>query len=170
MGVIAYLGVGANLGRPEEQLQIAKALLRSHYAIRILKSSSMYRSDSIGNSPYNHHGLDSYINAVWQIRTSLPPYRLLSVLQSIELRLGRKRGRGGRNFPRKLDLDILLYGERRFSSRSLTIPHPRIQQRRFVLSPLSEISPRLLVPGFGRVQSLVNRSHIKAQTVELLAI
>jgi 2-amino-4-hydroxy-6-hydroxymethyldihydropteridine diphosphokinase len=166
---IAYIGVGANLGRPEEQLQLASVLLSNHYAIQVLKSSSIYRSDPIGILPYGHQGLDCYVNAVWQIRTSLSPDKLLSVLQSVELRLGRKRLRSGKNFPRKLDLDLLLYGMRRFSTKTLTVPHPRMHKRQFVLKPLAEISPRMIVPGVGRVQNLVKQNRIMAQTVELLA-
>jgi 2-amino-4-hydroxy-6-hydroxymethyldihydropteridine diphosphokinase len=166
--VIAYLGVGANLGRPEKQLQLASALLVNHCAVQILKSSSMFRSAPIGRSPYSGKDLGFYVNAVWQIRTSLSAYKLLSVLKSIELRLGRKRFRGSKNLARTVDLDLLLYGAQRINTKNLTVPHQRMHQRRFVLEPLAEITPRLLVPGVGAVQNLIKQNYIAAQAVELL--
>ena len=165
---VAYLGVGANLGHPVEQLQRARTLLNRHFAIQFIQSSSIYSSSPIGGAALCNTGQSVYVNAVWQIHTSLSAFRLLSVLNELELKLGRKRLRGSKNMARPLDLDILLYGNQRINTKNLIVPHPRLHLRRFVLEPLAEITSGLTVPGVGVVQYLAQQNSILVQAVKLL--
>lgn len=165
---VAYLGVGANLGHSVEQLQRARTLLNRHLAIQFIRSSSMYSSSHVGAARLRNTGQGEYVNAVWQIHTSLSASRLLLVLHGLELKLGRKRLRGSKNMARPLDLDILLYGNQRINTKSLTVPHPRLHLRRFVLEPLAEIASGLTVPGVGGVQYLAQQNSILVQAVKLL--
>ena len=106
---------------------------------RVVKRSSLYRS-----APQGHTNQPDFINAVAQLETGLPAERLLAELQEIEARHGRQRSFP--NAPRTLDLDILLYGDASLALPALTIPHPRMHERAFVLRPLMEISPELNLP------------------------
>jgi 2-amino-4-hydroxy-6-hydroxymethyldihydropteridine diphosphokinase len=134
--VIAYIALGANLGNPMHNIREARALIGALPQTQVLASSSLYRS-----APVDSSGPD-YINAVLRISTSLPAYTLLSLLQKLEQAAGRKRPYP--NAPRTLDLDILCFGDAHISSQRLTVPHPRMKQRAFVLLPLSEIAPEIV--------------------------
>jgi len=134
--VIVTIGLGANLGDARAALQATIAAIAGLAQTQLLRASSLYRS-----APVDSSGPD-YVNAVVQVRTTLSAPALLAELQTIELAAGRERPY--RNAPRTLDLDVLLYGHARISSRTLTVPHPRMQQRAFVLLPLSEIAPGLV--------------------------
>ena len=136
--VIATLGVGANLGDPRTAVRKAIADLAQLPSTVTVAVSSLY-----GSAPLDADGPD-YVNAVVQVRTALSPDALLAALQAIEQQAGRERPY--RNAPRTLDLDILLYGERRVDREDLQIPHPRMWQRAFVVLPLAEIAPDLLSP------------------------
>nr|WP_233167678.1 2-amino-4-hydroxy-6-hydroxymethyldihydropteridine diphosphokinase [Xylophilus sp. ASV27] len=125
--------MGANLGDAAATVRGAFAALAALPQTRLLRHSSLYRS-----APVDSSGPD-YLNAVAAIATSLPPLALLQALQSIEQAAGRERPY--RNAPRTLDLDLLLYGESRIDLPGLTVPHPRMEQRAFVLVPLAEIAP-----------------------------
>jgi 2-amino-4-hydroxy-6-hydroxymethyldihydropteridine diphosphokinase len=127
-----YLGLGSNLGSREENLKKAMELI-SH-RLRLGKVSSMYDTKPIGddNQP-------RYLNMVCEVNTTLPPPSLMALLQGFELKLGRLPAK--RNAPRPIDIDILLYGNTVLSSPELTIPHPRLAEREFVLVPLAEIAP-----------------------------
>ncbi|RMH21550.1 MAG: 2-amino-4-hydroxy-6-hydroxymethyldihydropteridine diphosphokinase [Gammaproteobacteria bacterium] len=152
-GVTGYIGIGSNLGTPLEQVSHAIHDLRSIPEIDVLRVSSLYRSKPLvlpGEDSSNH---PDYINAVMEISTALPVEVLLTVLQGIELEYGRLRS-SRRWEPRTLDLDILLYGGMTFESDRLVIPHPGIACRDFVLYPLKELCPQLIVPGHGRVEDL----------------
>ena len=138
---IAFIGLGANLGDLQLTLGRALAGLAALPHTRLLAVSSPYQS-----APVDAGGPD-YLNAVAQLQTGLDPLDLLVALQALELEQGRERSY--QNAPRTLDLDLLLYDELQLASPQLTLPHPRLQQRAFVLLPLLELSPGLLAPGLG---------------------
>jgi 2-amino-4-hydroxy-6-hydroxymethyldihydropteridine diphosphokinase len=131
--VIAYLGLGANLGDPCAALERAMLDIAAIAGVALLKRSSLYRSAPIASS-----GPD-YVNAVIEIQTILSAPSLLAKLQQIEQLAGRERS--SRNAPRTLDLDLLLYGNASIDSAALLVPHPRMNERAFVLLPLAEIAP-----------------------------
>lgn len=136
MSVTAYVGLGANLGEPQRALREALAALARLPATRVVGSSAFWRS-----APVDAGGPD-YVNAVAQLETGLDAFALLAVLQAIERAAGRERPY--RNAPRTLDLDLLLYGSARIASATLTVPHPRLRERAFVLRPLAELAPQLV--------------------------
>jgi 2-amino-4-hydroxy-6-hydroxymethyldihydropteridine diphosphokinase len=138
--VIAYVGLGANLGDAAAAVRAAIATLGDLPGTRVVRASSLYRT-----APHEASGPD-FINAVAQVETRLDAMELLSRLQAMESEAGRERPY--RNAPRTLDLDLLLYGGARISSERLTLPHPRMTERAFVLVPLAEIAPALV----GRAQ------------------
>lgn len=128
-----FVGIGANLGAAAETVSLAVVELAAIEATQMVAVSSLYRS-----APVDAAGPD-YVNAVAELRSSLDPMQLLAALQSIEQRHGRERSHPGA--PRTLDLDLLIHGQRRIDSAVLTLPHPRWQQRAFVLAPLAELAP-----------------------------
>lgn len=132
----AYVGIGSNLEDPVRHVREAFAELDTLPHTRLVKKSSLYRS-----APTGFAGQPDFVNAVAQLETGLPAERLLAELQDIETRHGRTRSFP--NAPRTLDLDLLLYGDAALSLPALTIPHPRMHERAFVLKPLLEISPGL---------------------------
>ncbi|WP_291011527.1 2-amino-4-hydroxy-6-hydroxymethyldihydropteridine diphosphokinase [Hydrogenophaga sp.] len=134
--VIAYVGLGANLGDSPQAVRDAIAALAATPGVSLVQASSLYRS-----APVDATGPD-YINAVACISTRLTAPALLHALQAIENTAGRERPY--RNAPRTLDLDLLLYGDAGIASPDLTVPHPRMGERAFVLLPLREISPGLI--------------------------
>lgn len=136
--VTAYIALGANLGDAVVTVQQAVHALATLPQTRLLRTSSLYRT-----APIESSGPD-YINAVAEISTTLTPQELLAALQALELAAGRERPY--RNAPRTLDLDILLYGDVSIDSPTLTIPHPRMLARAFVLQPLAEIAPQRVSP------------------------
>ena len=131
--VTAYVALGANLGDAAQTLCDALETLGRMAGIRLVTASSLYRT-----APIDSSGPD-YLNAVAEVATTLTAPALLSALQSIETAAGRERPY--RNAPRTLDLDLLLYGDARIESSELTVPHPRMWARAFVLVPLKEIAP-----------------------------
>lgn len=128
----AWIGLGANLGDAVAQLELALTELAKLPQTRVVKRSSLYKT-----APVDSSGPD-YTNAVAEIKTSLNPLDLLHQLQNIEQAAGRERPY--RNAPRTLDLDLLLYGDLKLGSAELTVPHPRMMERAFVLLPLHEIA------------------------------
>ncbi|MEO8058870.1 MAG: 2-amino-4-hydroxy-6-hydroxymethyldihydropteridine diphosphokinase [Burkholderiales bacterium] len=147
--VQAFIGLGANLGNARGTLQAALTALASLPHSTLRESSSIYRS-----APVDSSGPD-YLNAVAWLETRLDPHALLAELQRIEQAHGRERPYP--NAPRTLDLDLLLYGEQRIDSATLTVPHPRLHERAFVVRPLAEMAPDLAVPGLGRSRDLLLR-------------
>ena len=131
--VTAYVGLGANLGDARAALGAALVAIAALPGTRLVRSSRFYRS-----APVDAGGPD-YLNAVARIETTLDAFALLRRLQSLELAAGRERPY--RNAPRTLDLDLLLYGSARIESATLTVPHPRLRERAFVLLPLAELAP-----------------------------
>ena len=143
----AYIGLGANLGDPQEALREAIEALAALPCSVLRASSSIYRT-----APIDAIGPD-FLNAVVQLDTRLAPHVLLAALQQIEQVHGRERPY--RNAPRTLDLDLLLYGDQVIDTPTLTVPHPRLHERAFVLRPLVEIAPALSIPGRGPVADLL---------------
>jgi 2-amino-4-hydroxy-6-hydroxymethyldihydropteridine diphosphokinase len=134
--VPVWIALGANLGDAQQSLRDAIAAIGQLPGTTLTQQSSLYRT-----APVDSSGPD-YINAVVQINTVLTAPALLAALQAIEQAAGRERPY--RNAPRTLDLDILLYGNARISSPTLTVPHPRMHERAFVLVPLAQIAPGLV--------------------------
>lgn len=144
----AYVGIGSNLGDPVNQVRQAFDRLDNILSSCCVARSALYRSAPVGGPPDQ---LD-YINAVVALDTGLTPGQLLAVLQAFELAQGRQRTvRWG---PRTLDLDLLLYDQLITDDPRLTLPHPRLHERAFVLYPLYEIAPDLVIPGRGSLREL----------------
>jgi 2-amino-4-hydroxy-6-hydroxymethyldihydropteridine diphosphokinase len=155
--VRAYVGIGANLGDPAGQVRAAVAALRALPQVRLAATSSLYRT-----APVGYLDQPAFVNAVAAVETTLSPHALLAALRGIEAAAGRERS--FRNAPRTLDLDLLLYGEQTLHDAELTVPHPRMHQRAFVLVPLAEIAPEVRIPGRGSVSSLA--AAVAGQSVE----
>lgn len=141
MATIAYIGIGANLGDARATVEYAIDSLRRFPSTKMENASSLFVTAPIDSSG------DDYINAVARLRTSLDPESLLNYLQELELACGRERPY--RNAPRTLDLDLLLYGDQQVATDRLTVPHPRMQERAFVLIPLLQLDPFITIPGKG---------------------
>jgi len=145
---LAYVGLGANLGEPRRQLQAAIEELTGLPDTQLVLVSGLYRSKPLGDVDQ-----PEFLNAVAQLDTGLSPEALLDRLQEIENRHGRERPFPGA--PRTLDLDLLLYGSQSIDSARLTVPHPRMHERAFVLEPLIGIAPDIAVPGRGAARELL---------------
>ena len=139
--VTAYIALGANLGDAVAAVKQAVASINALPNCSVKKTSSLYKTEPLETLPGHAPGGD-YINAVVEVETSLPAPKLLQHLQQIEQAAGRQRPYT--NAPRTLDLDLLLYGCGSIDSANLTVPHPRMWQRAFVLVPLAEIAPGLV--------------------------
>ncbi|MBV7543273.1 2-amino-4-hydroxy-6-hydroxymethyldihydropteridine diphosphokinase [Acidovorax sp. sic0104] len=137
---LAYIGLGANLGDAPAALRGAVQAMEALPGAQVLQCSALYRS-----APVDAAGPDFH-NAVVALRSTLAPEELLAALQAIEATAGRERPY--RNAPRTLDLDILLCGDLAISTPTLTVPHPRMRERAFVLVPLAEIAPGLVEPAW----------------------
>jgi 2-amino-4-hydroxy-6-hydroxymethyldihydropteridine diphosphokinase len=159
--VTAYVGLGANLDDPLEQLRSAARALEQIPDTRRVHCSSCYRSAPVGflDQP-------DFINMVCRLETALPAHVLLQALLNIEQSHGRVRGaqKGG---PRTLDLDLLLYGQQTVQEPGVVVPHPRLHERAFVLAPLAELDPQQVIPGKGLVTSLL--AGCTGQRIEKLA-
>ena len=149
----AYIGIGSNLGERENRLREAVAALKRLAGTTVVAESSIYVSAPVGTSEPQ----PDYLNAVSGIDTELSPRALLEALQRTEQRAGRTRVAGQRNTARTLDLDILLIDDLIIDEPGLHVPHPRLQDRAFVLLPLFEIAPDCVVPGLGPVRTLLPR-------------
>jgi GTP cyclohydrolase IV len=138
----AYLCLGSNLGKREDNL--CQALIMLSVKVKLEKVSSVYETEPVG---YKEQPL--FLNLVCRITTRLSPEELLRVAKEIEIIMGRVPG-GQRNAPRPIDIDILFYNKEMMETQNLTIPHPRLKERAFVLIPLAEIAPELVHPGLGK--------------------
>jgi 2-amino-4-hydroxy-6-hydroxymethyldihydropteridine diphosphokinase len=161
--MIAWVGIGANLGDARANVLDALERLGGVPGVRLLRASSLYRTAPIDSSG------DDYINAVAAVETTLDAHALLAALHGIEQAHGRERPY--RNAPRTLDLDLLLYGEEQIADApTLIVPHPRMHERAFVLVPLAEVAldlaPQLSIPGRGPVAALLLT--VAGQTIERL--
>jgi 2-amino-4-hydroxy-6-hydroxymethyldihydropteridine diphosphokinase len=143
----AYIGLGSNLDQPQRQVRQALGELGALLQTRSIVSSRLYLS-----APMGPPDQPDYINAVAGLETTLGSYELLTELQAIEQRHGRIRRRQWGE--RTLDLDLLLYGDSEIKTPELIVPHPGLHQRAFVLCPLAEIAPEVIIPGYGRVADL----------------
>ena len=144
----AYIGLGSNMEDPRGQVQTAMDELDALPQSRLTGRSSLYRS-----APLGPQDQPDFINAVAKLETRLEPADLLARIQGIEQRHGRRRDR--RWGPRTLDLDLLLYGDMTIDQPGLTVPHPGIAARNFVLRPLIEIDPAVVIPGRGLARDLL---------------
>jgi 2-amino-4-hydroxy-6-hydroxymethyldihydropteridine diphosphokinase len=140
----AYVGLGSNLGDREQVIRNAAE------ALGAARLSTIRETE-----PWGYKEQPRFLNAVAEVETELGPRELLDELLEVECRLGRERGSGPRYGPRTIDLDLLLYGDETVDEPSLTVPHPHLHERRFVLEPLLELDGDLVVPGRGRVSDLL---------------
>ena len=140
--VPAFIGLGSNLDRPEQQVRRALGELDAVPETRLTGCSPLY-----GSRPFGPVGQADYVNAVASLETSLGAQALLERLQAIELDHGRVRGE--RWGPRTLDLDLLIYGDQLIDTPTLQVPHPQLRRRAFVLVPLYDLAPDLVLPGLG---------------------
>jgi len=154
----AYVALGSNLEEPQHQLQAGFAALARLPGTQLISRSSLYRS-----APVGYLDQPDFVNAVAEVRTALTPRALLNALLEIERAHGRVREFP--NAPRTLDLDIVLYGEQVVHEPGLSIPHPRLHERAFVLVPLAEIAPDAEVPGRGCVRELLAGVDVKSVSV-----
>jgi 2-amino-4-hydroxy-6-hydroxymethyldihydropteridine diphosphokinase len=154
---LAYVGLGSNIGEPRRQLTEAIIAMSGLPETRLARHSSFYRTAPVGFADQAE-----FLNAVAALDTRLAPGALLEGLQGIERRHHRERSFP--NAPRTLDLDLLLFGDERIARPGLTVPHPRMHERAFVLAPLVEIAPEIAIPGRGRASELL--AACKGQTVE----
>ncbi len=156
----AYIGLGSNLGDKEVNLKNALELLEANPDVQVKKAASFYRT-----APLYVTKQDWFLNTVAEIETTLSPHKLLSVLKDIEKKLEREPTvRWG---PRTIDLDLLLFGNDNICTSDLVVPHPRIAERAFVMVPLAEIAPDLMIPGKCKASELA-RLLRRGQYVEKL--
>lgn len=146
--VDAYIAIGSNLDEPITRVRDALEALAGLPDTELVARSPLY-----GSTPMGPADQPDYVNAVARLATALSPHALLDQLQRLEAESGRERG-GPRWGPRRLDLDIVVYGDRRIADERLDVPHPGAAERAFVLVPLAAIAPALEIPGIGRVAEL----------------
>lgn len=149
--VDAFVGLGSNLDDPRERVLEAVSALAGLPGVTLYARSGLY-----GSRPMGPADQPDYVNAVAWLRTDVHPHALLDLLQMLETDAGRSRT-GQRWGPRRLDLDLLVYGDERLGDGRLTLPHPGIGERAFVLLPLAEIAPDLDIPGLGSARVLADR-------------
>jgi 2-amino-4-hydroxy-6-hydroxymethyldihydropteridine diphosphokinase len=152
----AFIGVGSNLDHPADQVRKAVAALEQPPQLHCLGCSSLYETDPVG-----YLDQPRFINAVAQVQTTLTAHQLLDRLRAIEAHQGRQRSIP--NGPRTVDLDLLLFGDQIIRDHQLTVPHPRMAERAFVLLPLAELAPKANIPGVGEARQLL--AAISAQGV-----
>jgi 2-amino-4-hydroxy-6-hydroxymethyldihydropteridine diphosphokinase len=144
----AFVGIGSNLGDREANLRRAIELLSAEEGIDVAAVSNIRETEPVGPVEQG-----PFLNGAVRIETELRPRELLDRLLDIEKRMGRVRGE--RFGPRTIDLDLLVYGEETIDEPGLTVPHPRLQERRFALEPLAELDPGLTIPGSKPVSALL---------------
>jgi 2-amino-4-hydroxy-6-hydroxymethyldihydropteridine diphosphokinase len=142
---LAYVGLGANLGEREATVRRAAELIGARRVSSLLETE-----------PWGYLDQPRFLNGVAEVETDEPPSAFLARLLEVERQLGRRRG-GPRYGPRTIDLDLLVFGDAVVDQPGLTIPHPRLAERAFVLEPLAELAPDLVVPGQGTVRALLAR-------------
>jgi 2-amino-4-hydroxy-6-hydroxymethyldihydropteridine diphosphokinase len=147
----AYLGLGSNMGDREDNLARARAGMAAMDGVHLLRVSSVYQT-----APWGRTDQEDFLNQVVEIETDLKPLQLLHKLQELEIKLGRRRGELWG--PRVIDLDVLLYGRESIVGEKLTVPHPFMAQRLFVLVPLAEIAPEALLPDGSTIREVLSRA------------
>ncbi len=160
---IAYIGLGSNLDKPCQQLIKARDSLAGIEETKLLADSGLFQSKAM-TMPDDNQPQADYINAVVKLQTLLPPHALLDKLQAIEIKQGRVRSR--RWAARTLDLDILMYDDLQINDERLTLPHPGISERDFVLYPLSKIENNLNIVGQGELSMLLG--NVSAENIKYL--
>ncbi|MDI1310032.1 MAG: 2-amino-4-hydroxy-6-hydroxymethyldihydropteridine diphosphokinase [Methylotenera sp.] len=150
----AFVALGSNLANPTSQVESAFSALEKLPNTRVLKKSSLYKTAPIGYEAEQLEQIPDFINAVAELETELTPIELLDALLEIENQAGRERPFP--NAPRVLDCDLLLYENVSMESTKLTLPHPRMHQRGFVLLPLFEIAAQLSIPNHGKIATLIH--------------
>jgi 2-amino-4-hydroxy-6-hydroxymethyldihydropteridine diphosphokinase len=158
---VAFIGLGSNQAQPQQQLQQAFAQIDQLPHTRLLASSSLYCSAPIG-----YLDQPDFVNAVAKVETTLAPHDLLNALLDIEHQHGRERT--FRNAPRTLDLDVLLYDDAQLHEHGLTLPHPQMHLRAFVLQPLLEIEPDCMIPQVGTARDALE--NCQGQRLEKFAM
>ena len=150
----AYIGLGSNLGDREATLRAAVAELAAAPGVEVVGVSTLVDTEPMGL-------LDQprFLNGALVLETELPARALLDLLLAVEARFGRDRAAVPAQGPRTIDLDLLVYGEQEIDEPGLRVPHPRLHERAFVLRPLAEVEPDLVVPGKGPILALVARLH-----------
>ncbi len=148
-----FVALGGNIGDSQTIIEQALAALGNISQTSLRASSSLYRSEAVGDIPQ-----DDYTNAVALLDSSLEPTALLLELQAIEHAYYRRREQEERWAPRTLDLDIILFGDRSFNDSHLVIPHPEFAQRLFVLEPMFEIGGDRFIPGYGSLRYLIDNA------------
>jgi 2-amino-4-hydroxy-6-hydroxymethyldihydropteridine diphosphokinase len=153
--VTAYLSLGSNLGNREDNIDMALKLLAQR--MRLGKVSSIYDTEPLGNTKQ-----PGFLNLACEVFTRLAPEGLLALAKGIEGKMGR-RGKSGE--PRTIDIDILLYGDEAVDTRDLVIPHPKMAERSFVLTPLAEIAPDIIHPVLKKTIKEMNKAIKEVQGV-----
>ncbi len=148
---LVYIGLGSNLGNREVTIRAALDRLGAHQEIEVVRVSTLRVTDPVG-----HVDQPRFLNGVAALETTLGPSELLEHMLAVERNLGRTRD-GPRFGPRTIDLDLLLYADETIDEPGLTVPHPRLAERRFALEPLADLDPALEIPGRGRVSDLLAR-------------
>lgn len=154
--MVAYLGLGSNMNDPERQIESALSAISGLPSTTLLRTSPLYSS-----KPWGKTDQPDFVNIVAEISTGLDPNSLLRHAKQIEAEQGRTEGE--RWGPRPVDIDILLYGDRRLRSDILTIPHIRMWERRFVLQPLADLRPDLISPDGRTINDLLSHADIASQ-------
>jgi 2-amino-4-hydroxy-6-hydroxymethyldihydropteridine diphosphokinase len=149
-----FIGLGSNIGPKRQNIKNAGEKIAALEGVEIINESSLYNT-----SPWGKTDQQDFINQVVELETNLSPWKLLNELQQIEIKMGRQRlEKWG---PRTIDLDILLYGDEIIESEELTIPHPYIGKRLFVLVPLEEINSELIFPDGTRIKEVLDRAEVR---------
>ncbi|MGH1426516.1 MAG: 2-amino-4-hydroxy-6-hydroxymethyldihydropteridine diphosphokinase [Arenicella sp.] len=148
----AYIGLGSNMGNSKTILNGVVKLLANHESFCMPVVSSFYKT-----SPVGYDEQPDFINAVVKVDTALEPVTLLKFLMAIEKAVGRKRDPKLQDGPRLIDCDLLLFGREELITEKLTLPHPRMTERLFVLEPLIEIAPKAFIPGFGYAKEVFTK-------------
>jgi len=154
-----FVGLGSNIGDSSTIIEQAIDAIAHIHGCELRGRSSLYRSAALGDTPQ-----DDYINAVVKIKTSLQPMALLLELQAIEHAYYRNRDEEERWGPRTLDLDIILFGDRKIGDSHLVVPHPEFANRRFVLEPMLEIDGDRFIPGYGSLEYLLAQAPALSMT------
>ena len=149
----AYVGLGANLGEREATIRRALDLLAAEPGVKVAAVSTLRETDPVGYADQPR-----FLNGAAALETTLPARELLGLLLSVERELGRDRSGEARFGPRTIDLDLLLFGDAVIDEPGLTVPHPRLAERTFVLEPLDELDPGLILPDGRRVQDVLRSS------------
>lgn len=159
---IAFIALGSNLQSPPQQVLNALEALKRLPHTTLLRHSSLYKT-----TPLGYDNQPDFINAVAKVETELTPHALLDAILAVEQTFGRERPFP--NAPRILDLDLLLYGSDQINTATLIVPHPRMHERAFVMLPLAEIAPDILIGAHGTAADLAEKLSLKNQGIEKIS-